>query len=484
MTQMKSFFTKILVYQVIAVIVALIVVAVITRVSLNRGFRDFLQTQETAVLEAGVPVLAEIYELNGSWQPLRNNPERWQRIWRSSRVQQELTPPGGPRLRPGPGKTSRPPPPPREPRAARWMRAADRGMLRERLFLLDGQHKRVAGARVHATQGPGLQAIEVEGEIVGWIGFEPAGKLLPPEAQRFLRGQIQITAIALAVALVVAVALSLLLARHLSRPVRQLDKTVNHLSQGDYEARATISTLDETGRLAGHINQLAETLEKNRSARRRWMADIAHELRTPVAILKGEVEALSDGVRPVNERMTHSLREEIEHLSSLIDDLQTLALSDAGALNIQKEKVDLQQLVQQCSEAFRDRLARRRINLQITTENQEVNVDPQRMRQLIQNLLENTSRYVEEGGLVSVHQCAVNGGFELVVEDSGPGLTEKQISCLFERFYRVDESRSRAGGGAGLGLSICRNIAEAHSGRIEAVRSELGGLKIHVEVPG
>jgi two-component system sensor histidine kinase BaeS len=357
-------------------------------------------------------------------------------------------------------------------------------MLRERLFLLDEERRRVAGARVNSTEGLELQAIEVEGAVVGWIGFTTAGKVLPPEAQRFLRGQVQITAIALAVALVVAVALSLLLARHLSRPVRQLDETVDSLSQGDYEARATISTLDETGRLAGHINQLAKTLEKNRSARRRWMADIAHELRTPVAILKGEVEALSDGVRLVNERMTQSLHEEIEHLSSLIDDLQTLALSDTGALNIQKEKVDLQLLVQQCSEAFRDRLARRRIDLQIMTEKQEVNVDPQRLRQLLQNLLENSSRYVEEGGLVSVRQCAVNGGFELVVEDSGPGLTEKQISRLFERFYRVDESRSRAGGGTGLGLSICRNIAEAHSGRIEATQSSSGGLKIRIEIPG
>ncbi len=477
---MKSFFTKILIYQVMAVIVALIVVAVITRASLLHGFRDYLQTQEAAVLEAGVPVLAEFYELNGSWQALRNHPEQWQRIWRSSRMQQELEPPRGPRFRPGPARDSRPPP----PQAARWMGAAGRGMLRERLFLLDDEHRRVAGASVQSTEGLDLQAIEARGETVGWIGFAPAGKLLPPEAQRFLRGQVMITALALAVALAVAVALSLLLARHLSRPVRQLDETANSLSRGDYEARATVSTLDETGRLAGHINQLAETLEKNRSARRRWMADIAHELRTPVAVLKGEVEALADGVRPVDERMTESLREEIEHLSSLINDLQTLALSDAGALNIQKERVDLQALVRQCAEAYRERLNLSGIDLKVTTEKQEVSADPQRLRQLLQNLLENSCRYVEKSGRVCVVQHAVNGGFELLVEDSGPGLTKQQTARLFDRFYRVDESRSRAGGGAGLGLSICKNIAEAHSGRIEATRSVLGGLKIRVEIPG
>ena len=362
---MRSFFTKILVYQVTAVVVALIVVAVITRVSLTHGFRDYLQTQETAVLEAGVPVLAEFYARDGSWQLLRNNPEQWQQIWRSSRIQQDLALPRGPRPRPGAARNNRPPPPQQGPR---WMRAADQGMLRERLFLLDEKHQRVAGARVRSTEGLGLQAVEVQNEVVGWIGFAPAGKFLPPEARRFLRGQVLITAIALAVALVAAVALSLLLARHLSRPVRRLDETVSRLSQGDYEARASVSTLDETGRLASHINQLAATLEKNRSARRRWMADIAHELRTPVAVLKGEVEALSDGIRPINERMTQSLQEEIEHLSSLINDLQTLALSDAGALNIQKEEFDLQPLLQQWAEAYRGRLGRRRIDLLIKTE--------------------------------------------------------------------------------------------------------------------
>lgn len=477
---MKSFFTKILVYQVIAVIVALIVVTVITRLSLIGGFRDYLQTQEQAVLEAGAPALAEVYEFNGGWQSLRNNPEQWQRIWRNSRVQQELATPRGPRFRPGPERNDRPPP----PQAARWMRAADRGMLRERLFLLDAERLRVAGARVQSAEGFKLQAIEVGDEVVGWIGFAPAGKFLPPEAQRFLRRQILITIIALGIALAVAAALSLLLARHLSRPVRQLDETVNSLSQGDYEARARISTLDETGRLASHINQLAATLEKNRSARRRWMADIAHELRTPVAILKGEVEALADGVRPVNERMTRSLQEEVEHLSLLIDDLQTLALADAGALNIEKERLDLQPLVRQCAEAFRDRLSARRIDLRVSTEAQQVKADPQRIRQLLQNLLENCCRYVEEGGTVSVGQHAVKQGFELIVEDSGPGLSEKQIPRLFERFYRGEESRSRAGGGTGLGLSICRNIAEAHSGRIEASRSTMGGLRIRVRIPG
>jgi len=485
---MKSFFTKILVAQVIAVVVALIVMAVIARVSLNKGFREFLQAQETSVLENVAPVLVEIFEQQESWDFARNNPQSWQRIWRSSRHQQDMPPPRGPRHRPGLNRNNHPPPLPSgmadDPQALRWMRSSDRGMLRERLFLLDGEYQRVAGAKAQSIEGLELQAIEVEGQVVGWIGFTPIGSVFPLEAERFFRGQIRITAMALAIALVVAAALAFLLARSLSRPLKQLDNTVRSLSHGEFDARATVATSDEVGRLAGHVNQLAATLEKNRTARRRWMADIAHELRTPVAVLKGEIEALSDGVRPADARMSRSLQEEIEQLSALIDDLQTLALADAGALNIHKEPVRLHSLIQQCSEAYRERLAGRRIELDVQVSPQEISADPQRLRQLLHNLLENSCRYVNEGGSVLIQQRCLKEGCELVVEDSGPGLNDEQLARLFERFYRVDESRSRSGGGAGLGLSICENIVEAHGGRISAEHSSLGGLKIRIELPG
>jgi two-component system sensor histidine kinase BaeS len=161
---------------------------------------------------------------------------------------------------------------------------------------------------------------------------------LPPEAQRFLRGQLRVLMVSLLIALGLATLLGYTLARHLSRPVGRLDETVRKLARGQFEERARVASQDEIGRLAGNVNRLAETLERNRSARRRWMADIAHELRTPLAVLKGEVEALTDGVRQSDGRMLASLGEEIDHLSALVDDLQALALADAGALNLQQEE--------------------------------------------------------------------------------------------------------------------------------------------------
>ena len=233
------------------------------------------------------------------------------------------------------------------------MRSLDRPSFRERLFLLDQQHNQIVGATYSPAQEVYLEPLESGGEIVGWIGFTPMGKVLPPEARRFLQGQVRLLGIALVIALGLAALLGYLLARHLSLPVKALSGTVAELSAGRYGVRAAMVSADEIGRLGQNVNRLAESLEKNRSARQRWMADVAHELRTPIAILKGEVESLAAGVRIADERMTSSLREEIDQLTTLVDDLQALALSDAGALDLHKETVDLRDFAQQLTDTFR-----------------------------------------------------------------------------------------------------------------------------------
>jgi two-component system sensor histidine kinase BaeS len=483
---MRTLFSRILLAQVVAVVLALIVVTLITRASLNQGFKDFLERQEAGVLQTLAPALGDFYESRGGWEFLRDNPQNWQRIWRQSRSQQ-----GGPGPRRGrPRDGAFPPPQPSmQAQVMHWPGSPGPGKLRDRLFLLAEDHSRIAGAETEDLDGITLEAIRVDGEVVGWIGFIPMGNVLPPDAEHFLDRQIRITLISLAVALSVAAALAFLLARNVSRPVRQLGDTVRDLSRGEYQARAKVGpgvgTQDEIGDLAAHVNQLADSLEQNRTARQRWMADIAHELRTPVAILKGEIEALADGVRQPDDRMSASLREEVDQLSVLIDDLQTLALSDIGALNIQKDTVELGDLVRQCSESFRDRLAAREILLDMQLEEAgTIPADQTRLRQLLHNLLENCCRYVKPAGRVRVKLSRHQGLAELVIEDSGPGIAKEQMGRLFDRFYRVEGSRSRSSGGSGLGLSICKNIVEAHGGSIYAEHSEMGGLKIRILLPG
>lgn len=478
---MKTLFSRIMLAQVVAVVLALLVVTLITRASLNRGFSGFLQRQETAVLETIAPSLAEVYQRQGSWDFLRDKPDNWQRIWRQSRAQQNNQSPRPPRQGPGRGRprdAEMPGPPPMQETEFRWLASPGRGMLRERLFLLDKDKTYIAGSVVTAVEESGLQPIMVDGERVGWTGFAPMGRVLPPEADRFLGGQVKIMFLALVIALMVAALLSFVLARNVSKPVRRLGNTVRQLSDGQFEARADDVSENEIGQLARNVNQLAESLEKNRTARKRWMADIAHELRTPVAVMKGEIEAVADGVRQFDHDSAASLNEEINHLASMVDDLQALALADAGALNMHKQQLDLTESVGQSVDAFRHRLAEKNIVVETDLEeNIEINADPQRVRQLLHNLLENSSRYTETGGTVQVHLKA-SDEVVLELEDSGPGVDEDQLERLFDRFFRAEGSRSRSTGGSGLGLSICKNIVEAHGGRIEAGHSALGGLSI------
>lgn len=485
---MRTLFAKIMLAQVITVLLALLVVMAITRSSLNRGFIDFLERQEAAVLDITAPALADLYEARGGWEFLRDQPENWLSILRQTRErlpgesERGRGPPRmgrqaverGPR---GPGG-----PPPDHP--LRWLRSLDRLQLRDRLFLLDADRTFLAGAPVQNATDLKLQEIRVGDATAGWIGFAPMGKALPPEAERFLLGQVRVLSAAFLIALALAALLGFLLARQLSRPMRELMGTVTDLAHGHYDRRAVGAGQDEIGRLSEAVNSLASTLEKNRSARQRWMADIAHELRTPVAILKGEIEALADGVRQADSRSLASLGEEIDQLAALVDDLQTLALSDAGALNLRREHIELAALVQQAAEPFGERLAGRGIELELDLPPVlEIPGDAQRLRQLLHNLLENNLRYLESGDRVGIHLEAAAGGAKLTVEDSGPGVAEGLLDKLFDRFYRVEEGRSRASGGSGLGLSICRNIAEAHGGTIRAEASRYGGLAIIVELP-
>jgi two-component system sensor histidine kinase BaeS len=482
----KTVFAKILLAQVVTVVLALLVVMVITRINLEHGFIDFLERQESVVLDMASPVLAGLYEAEGGWDFLRERPEDWYGILRQTR-------PFPPQAGRGPGRMGRQQgqrspgrdggPPPDHP--LHGLRPLDHLQLRDRLFLLDADRQFLAGAAVAEPTELPLQEIRIDDHTVGWIGFAPMGDVLPPEAQRFLLGQVRVLTASLVIALGMAALLGFLLARHLSRPVRELANTVTALTHGHYDERAAVAGRDEIGQLAQAVNSLAQTLDSNRSARRRWMADIAHELRTPVAILKGEIEALADGVRQADRRTLSSLGEEVDQLAALVDDLQTLVLSDAGALHLRRERIDLAHLIRQVGEAFRDRLADRKIELEIELPDRwEMMGDAQRLRQLLQNLLENTARYVNTGGWVRISAVEVPDTVCFTVEDSGPGVSTDQLEHLFERFYRVEKGRSRAGGGSGLGLSICRNIVEAHGGRIHAERGGSGGLALVIEMPG
>ena len=247
---MKSLFAKIMLSLVVSVLIALALVMLMTRVNLNRGMIQYIERQEATQLAVLLPELAELYEERGSWDFLRGSTRPWNRLLRIMRA---------------PGGAQNGPPPPlnqgRPDHQRQQHRAA--GHLRGRLFLLDTDQNWVAGAPYRGSASALMERIEVDGKPVGYLGFVPLREMLPPEARLFLHGQARALLISLVIALLVAFGLGFLLARHFSRPLRLLAETVDTLSDGNYEVRATITTKDEIGRLGGGVNKLAQSLASN-----------------------------------------------------------------------------------------------------------------------------------------------------------------------------------------------------------------------------
>jgi two-component system sensor histidine kinase BaeS len=493
MAHMNSLLGKTLLAMLASTVLALLLVSTIQRGGFKKGLGDFLKRQEEVQLSYLVPELQSLYRRTGSWDGLREEPRRWLRLLAKTRPEGVAPPEDA--LQEGPVAKERR----RGDRADHRIAnptPSDLRQLWRRMFLLDAEKQWVAGAPAlkvgkelasnewdDGDQGL-LQAIEVNGDVVGWVGFVAARQPTSPEAQRFMLFQRNTLLLSALIALVASTLLGFLLARNLSRPVVALRNSVQSLTAGDYSVRTETRGGDEIASLGRNINRMAESLQANESARRRWTADVAHELRTPIAILQAEIEAARDGIRPNMEATLDSLREEVLHLSGLVNDLQTLALADAGALNLKLADTDLSLMTRQVLDAMSERIGRSGLTLETQLpDSLVVQADAQRIRQLLLNLMENACRYTDAPGQIRIQLRETDSGVEWLIEDSPPGLQPGQLDQLFDRFYRAEGSRGRAGGGSGLGLSICEKIVHAHGGTILARSSQLGGLAIVVTLP-
>ena len=353
-----------------------------------------------------------------------------------------------------------------------------------RVFLLDAGRRRIAGP-------PGLpddvefKSILSGSQVVGYLGMRPRQRLTDTHQLLFVKQQKLAMAMIAGVMLLVSAAISLPLANRLVLPIRRLAASMHRLASGEFETRVAVGPEDELGQLARDFNTLALSLEKTEQARRRWMADISHELRTPLSILRGEIEAIQDGVRQPSGDSMHSLHVEVMHLSRLVDDLYQISLSDVGALTYRKTVLDLRAMLKHTLDSFRTDLAQKGIRLQVELASGELQLfaDPGRLHQLFNNLLDNALKYTDRGGQLSVRLERQGEHARVEFADSAPGVAPEELEKLFDRLYRVESSRNRALGGAGLGLAICKNIVEAHEGTIRALPSPEGGVLISIELP-
>lgn len=436
-------------------LIVTVVMGVAVRLSFQQGFRDYLAEQEELRLAALSTVLVEVYQDRGSWQFLRDNPRQWRQLLRLAGRQAQPESDNGPPI----------------------------GIL-PRLSLLDGNRQLVIG---QASRDPETRFYPVvsNNDTIGWLAVAPLRRPASRTDLHFQEQQLKAGLITAMLALLLAAAVSLLLAWRLLVPVRQLAAATHTLAAGDYGARVAVTSRDALGRLAEDFNKLAGTLERNEQLRRAFMADISHELRTPLAVLRGELEALQDGVRKLTPESLQSLQGEVTALSKLVEDLYELALADVGALTYQKSVVDLVEVAASTAAGFEARAIERQLDLQRLFPDKPLPLlgDRLRLTQLFNNLLENSLRYTDSGGTLRLELRRQGRQALILLEDSAPGLPEALLPRLFERFYRPEASRSRAHGGAGLGLALCRSIVEAHGGEIEAQRSPLGGLRILIRLP-
>lgn len=427
--------------------------------SFGRGFLDYLNEQALLRMTPVLPRLASAYEHEGSWEFLRNRPDRWFELMRM------------------PGADSTDPLRPALP-----MSDLTGAVLR--IALLDQEKQLVMGYTAIADDAL-MRPIEVAGKTVGWLAVTPFQNVTEAGGERF---RLYLVRISLAVG-VLSLLLSMLIvwwiARTLLDPVKRVAAATHRLAAGEYSNRVSVSSNDEVGQLARDFNQLAYTLERNEKMRREFMADVSHELRTPLSVLRGELEAIEDGVRSLDQSSMKSLQGEVSMLSKLVDDLYELSLADVGALTYRKSECDLNELLNNSVAMFQERYNARHLRLELELPSTPLNVeaDPRRLQQLFGNLLENAVRYTDEGGVLRIRATSEGDVARIDFLDSGPGVDADQLPRLFERFYRGETSRNRAGGGAGLGLAICRSIALAHGGSLSADHSPLGGLWLTLSLP-
>ncbi|MCC7411865.1 MAG: HAMP domain-containing protein [Gammaproteobacteria bacterium] len=461
-------------------IVVVAVMMIAQRISFTRGFLDYAGRVEAVRLESLTAGLAKSWARERSWAFVQGDGPAWRRL-----LHERLR--AGPRVRLPPARHAADHPPGPSPRRGDDDdgRRSDLFHLGPRLTLLDAGRNYVAGAPNPPADAT-LRAIESGGTTVGWLAVAPLRKLTSKFDLRFEAQQRRAAFASSAFALLLAAIVAVLMARHFLRPVHRLTRGTRALAAGDFSTRIATTGSDELGRLAHDFNLLARTLEKNEQARRSFMADVSHELRTPLAVLRGEIEALEDGVRVPTPEALASLRAEVHTLGKLVDDLYDLALSDVGALTYQRREVDVAQVLETTAAGFQDSFAAHGLTLRIEVPpgpRPRVFADAGRLQQLFNNLLENSLRYTDPGGRLEI-RCAYAGEqLRIDFQDTAPGVPADAMGHLFERLFRVERSRSRSHGGAGLGLAICRNVVEAHGGRIEARASPLGGLWLAISLP-
>ncbi|MCC6605505.1 MAG: HAMP domain-containing protein [Anaerolineae bacterium] len=332
--------------------------------------------------------------------------------------------------------------------------------------------------------------IAVNGETVGQLIMEPDDNYKAPPSQfspedSFLRNVNIAAAISAGIAGLFALVIGLLLARTLTRPIRELTAVTQTMAEGKLGQQVNVRSHDEIGELAHSFNQMSQDLADASRLRKQMTADIAHDLRTPLTVLRGYTEGLKKGSLGGSEKLYNIMHEEVLLLQHLVEDLRTLSLADAGELKLNKRPIDPKALLERTGLAYIMQAEERGLELRVEAPSNlpAILVDGERMTQVLNNVVSNALRYTSSGEIV-LSGAVVNSDLQLAVRDTGAGIPPEELPFIFNRFYRADQSRHRTVDGAsGLGLAIAKAIVEAHEGQITAVSEPGFGTTFVITLP-
>lgn len=439
---------------VLVVLVAVAAVAVMVNRAVARHFGEYVSVGMSRRLESLAPSLQQHYVAVGSWDGIEEMME-------------------GTRQGQGQGQGTG---------AGRSIGASSNPILltdADGRIVYDSSGESSGTAPRTLLERQGL-AVDVSGETVGYllVGNGPREVLF--------RSQINTSILwSGAVGALGAIFLGIYSTRALTRPLRVLRDAARRIGAGDLSYRVPLQAHDEIGDLAQQFNEMGEALTRDEHIRQRMMADIAHELRTPVTVMRGQLEALLDGVFDLDESNLMPIHDQTLLLGRLINDLRDLALADAGRLSLERDEVDLGRLVKRVVASFRPRAHAQGVSL--TTEVADVPLaiwgDAQRLEQVLGNLITNALQHTPSGGGIRLAIRSDQDSVIIDVIDTGSGIASDDLDHVFDRFFRADEARSRRDGGSGLGLAIVKQLVEAHGGAV-SVASEVDiGTTLTIRLP-
>jgi two-component system, OmpR family, sensor histidine kinase BaeS len=352
-----------------------------------------------------------------------------------------------------------------------------------RVSLYDASGRVLAGPG-HPSSPSARARVVTAGRQVGAVVLAPLqGQVLTGEDRQLQSRLNTLHLLAGAIALGAGLLAALLLAAPLARPLRRLTDAAKRIERGELDIRVRTTGPPETAALARAFNRLAETLEHEEQIRRAAAADVAHELRTPLTGIVSRIEAAQDGVLADQQRNLEAMHAEALRLAQLVDDLGKLADAEQPGLTVAKRDVDLAALAGERADAYRELIAAKGIALEPQLMPARAWGDPQRIAQIVDNLLSNALRYTEPGGRITVAVSQRDGEAIVEVADDGVGISGDDLPYIFERFWRAEQSRARKTGGAGIGLAIVRELVRAHDGRIDVQSKPGQGSRFTVILP-